>query len=182
MSDALKDAPAGDAEVEALRQRIAKLMQCVEESAIAEGQWHHRAQSAETYLRQIEEARDAAGYVGAVHDCIAGLAAKLDATTSENAKLRARVEELERDRARLDFLDACNAALNGRYGTNYGWSLVLTHNVTRLMLGRNMEVDLHDSEGGNTKLPSCRNAIDREMTRINVERRARSNLGGGNGE
>lgn len=85
-----------------------------------------------------------------------------------------RVKALEADKARLDFLDACNAALNGRYGTNYGWTLVLTHNVTRLMLGRWMEVDLHDSEGGKAKLPSCRGAIDREMTRIDVERRARS--------
>lgn len=87
-----------------------------------------------------------------------------------------RVKALEADKARLDFLDACNAALNRRYGTNYGWSLVLSHNVTRLMLGRWLEVDLHDSEGGKAKLPSCRGAIDREMTRIDVERRARSVL------
>lgn len=95
-----------------------------------------------------------------------------DATHFEQAA--DEIDRLTADKARLDFLDACNAALNGRYGTNYGWSLVLTHNVTRLMLGRSMEVDLHDSEGGNTKLASCRNAIDREKSRIEVERRARA--------
>jgi hypothetical protein len=68
------------------------------------------------------------------------------------------------DRARLDFLDACNRRLNERYGTNYGWKLILNHNVTRLMLNdHQMSVDLHDSEGGNRKLPSCRDAIDERM-------------------
>lgn len=68
---------------------------------------------------------------------------RAEAAESERDALRRQCEEMREvaaDKARLDFLDACNAALNGRYGTNYGWSLVLTHNVTRLMLGRWMEV------------------------------------------
>jgi hypothetical protein len=94
---------------------------------------------------------------------------------TEKAALTAAGAEKERlraDKARLDFLDECNAALNGRYGTSYGWTLVLSHNVTRLMLGRWMEVDLHDSEGSNARLPSCRDAIDRESNRLGIARRA----------
>jgi len=70
-----------------------------------------------------------------------------------------------RDTARLDFLDECNRRLNAQYGTNYGWRLILNHNVNRLMLGH-LDVDLDDSTGGNNKLPSCRAAIDTEMDRV----------------
>lgn len=75
------------------------------------------------------------------------------------------VEELKKDKERLDFLDRCNLALNDHYGTNYGWKLILNHNVTRLMSegGLNM-IDLHDSEGSNKKLKSCRDAIDEFLT------------------
>ena len=79
-------------------------------------------------------------------------AAELDA-------LRAEVERLRADKERLDWLDGMNRALNGRYGTQYGWRLVTNHNVNRLFLGH-MVVDLHDSEGGAAKQPSCRDAID----------------------
>lgn len=78
----------------------------------------------------------------------------------------AEMQALAEDRARLDFLDRCNARLNSRYGTSYRWRLILNHNVNRLMLGESMEVDLHDSEGGNRGLPSCRAAIDAERLRI----------------
>jgi hypothetical protein len=74
-------------------------------------------------------------------------------------KAEAELAAAKRDKERLDFLDRCNAALNERYGTNYGWELILNHNVTRLMLGR-LVVDLNDAAGGNAKLPSCRAAID----------------------
>ncbi len=73
--------------------------------------------------------------------------------------------ELQRDKARLDFLDRCNAALNARFGTSYGWELILNHNVTRLMLGR-LTVDLNDAAGGNSKLPSCRAAIDARIKHL----------------
>ena len=80
------------------------------------------------------------------------------------------VAELRADKARLDFLDACNRALNQRYGTNYGWELILSHNVTRLMLGEfhagePRGLDLNDACGGNAKLPSCRAAIDKRRPR-----------------
>lgn len=78
----------------------------------------------------------------------------------------AEITALRRDKARLDFLDRCNARLNAHYGTNYGWGLILNHNVTRLMLAPprgEMAVDLNDAVGGNAKLPSCRDAIDRQM-------------------
>lgn len=74
----------------------------------------------------------------------------------------AELAALKRDKERLDFLDRCNAALNERYGTSYGWELILNHNVTRLMLGR-LAVDLNDAVGGNAALPSCREAIDARM-------------------
>ena len=69
-----------------------------------------------------------------------------------------------RDSERLNFLDECNRRLNAHYGTDYGWELILNHNVNRLMLGP-IAVDLNDSCGGKGKLPSCRDAIDKAMAR-----------------
>ncbi len=79
--------------------------------------------------------------------------------TAELDALRAEVERLRADAERLDWLDAMNRVLNRRYGTSYGWKLVTNHHVNRLFLGH-LAVDLHDSEGGAQKLPSCRAAID----------------------
>ncbi|WP_437870916.1 hypothetical protein ACSD7O_14330 [Methylorubrum extorquens] len=93
------------------------------------------------------------------------------AAEARAAQLQAEVEALKEDAARLDFLDGCNARLNASYGTHYGWKLVLNHNVNRLMLG-DMKVDLHDSEGGNDKLPSCRLAIDEARARTALAARA----------
>lgn len=69
------------------------------------------------------------------------------------------LDALEADKSRLDWLDRMNASLNQRYGTTYRWRLILNQNVTRLLLGH-MLIDLHDTEGGKTGLPSCRDAID----------------------
>lgn len=84
------------------------------------------------------------------------------ALLAELERLRIELSEARKDTNRLDFLDRCNRALNGRYGTNYGWKLIRNHNVNRLM-SEGMEIDLHDSEGGTAKLPSCRAAIDAQM-------------------
>lgn len=74
------------------------------------------------------------------------------------------VREYKKDKERLDFLDRCNRALNKHYGTNYGWKLILNHNVTRLMSERGIDaIDLNDAEGGNVKSESCREAIDKQM-------------------
>jgi hypothetical protein len=100
----------------------------------------------------------------------------LATATSELARLRAEGEALKEDAARLDFLDGCNARLNASYGTHYGWKLVLNHNVNRLVLG-DMKVDLHDSEGGNDKLPSCRLAIDEARRRTALARAATAREG-----
>ena len=89
----------------------------------------------------------------------------------EAARAADALTELREDAARLDFLDECNARLNASYGTHYGWKLVLNHNVNRLVLG-DMKVDLHDSEGGNDKLPSCRLAIDEARARTALAARA----------
>ena len=50
----------------------------------------------------------------------------------------------EADTRRLDWMEERRRALNNHYGTVYGWKLVQSNNVTRLMLP-NFEVDLHDS-------------------------------------
>lgn len=102
-----------------------------------------------------------------IRDIARILGPHLSATALAAAEAKAdavdrRVGELEVDKARLDFLDRCNTALNEHYGTAYRWRLVLNHNVNRLMLG-NGDVDLHDSDGSNTALPSCREAIDAQM-------------------
>ncbi|MCK0531491.1 hypothetical protein [Sphingobium agri] len=105
-------------------------------------------------------AQHAAGKAAALEAEIASLKQRLESAEDETARLRM-------DRDRLDFLDRCNQRLNATYGTNYGWQLILNHNVNRLML-EHMSVDLHDSHGGKGKLPSCRAAIDAEMGRLHA--------------
>lgn len=80
-------------------------------------------------------------------------------------------ESAKADTRRLDFLDRANARLNGHYGTEYGWKLIMNHNVNRLILGRDA-IDLHDSEGGNKKLRSCRDALDERMREVAALRAA----------
>jgi hypothetical protein len=84
---------------------------------------------------------------------------------AKDAEIEKKVEELKKDKERLDFLDRCNLALNDHYKTNYGWKLILNHNVTRLMSEGSLKwVDLNDAEGGNDKHKSCRDAIDKYLT------------------
>ena len=93
------------------------------------------------------------------------------ALQAERQKREEVVEELRRDKERLDFLDSCNLTLNDHYQTNYGWKLILNHNVTRLMSERGLDfIDLHDSEGGNEKFKSCRDAIDVAITQPNNQK------------
>jgi hypothetical protein len=56
------------------------------------------------------------------------------------------------DAEMLDWLDSNNRALNEHYGTTYGWAVVLSPNVTRVMTERRpadsghvADVDVHDS-------------------------------------
>lgn len=79
-------------------------------------------------------------------------------------------EAVRRDAERLDFLDSLNAALNLHYGTDYGWRLILSPNIVRLMSGRHQngyvgDIDLNDSEGSKHRGKSCRDAIDAAMQR-----------------
>jgi hypothetical protein len=90
----------------------------------------------------------------------------------ESGWWRTVADQIFADAARLDFLDRCNERLNAQSGTTYRWSLIMNHNINRLMLGH-MYVDLHDSAPPSQGLPSCRVAIDREMQRIEAERVAR---------
>ncbi len=45
----------------------------------------------------------------------------IDEATSPGARHRAEPDPARTDADRLDWLDARNQALNGRYGTRYGW-------------------------------------------------------------
>ncbi len=80
--------------------------------------------------------------------------------------LKKKIIELQKDRDRLDFLDTMNKKLNDFYKTNYGWCLILSPNVVRLLSEASGEqgycgaIDLNDSCGGHDKHRSCRDAID----------------------
>lgn len=78
-------------------------------------------------------------------------------------------EEKDKDKQRLDFLDKCNQALNKKYGTNYGWELIINQNITRSMVKSIADIDLNDARGGNGKLKSCRDAIDKVINSINTK-------------
>lgn len=84
--------------------------------------------------------------------------------------------ELQRDCDRLNFLDECNRKLNRECGTVYGWEMILSRNVTRLMLespyvSEVAGVDLNDSAVGKA---TCREVIDEAMERI---KRMRASVG-----
>lgn len=93
----------------------------------------------------------------------------------ESAEARAEAAEAEcarmrEDAERLDFLDRMNASLNAHYGTNYGWRLVLSHQITRLMSGEHRggfvgDIDLNDQDGSQDGASSCRDAIDAARTK-----------------
>ncbi|MCA7962542.1 hypothetical protein LGM54_06190 [Burkholderia cenocepacia] len=89
----------------------------------------------------------------------------LDMHKKEVTRLRAELEAREADRRRLDFLDRMNGALNKHYGTKYGWKLILSPNIVRLMSGRHHagfvgDIDLNDANSGLSSFDSCRKAID----------------------
>jgi hypothetical protein len=75
-------------------------------------------------------------------------------------------EDLKRDKSRLDFLESAHETLNSLYSTNYGWELIINHNVVRAMVGNcrpqdvRPGIDLNDAKGGSKKLKTCRQAID----------------------
>lgn len=92
-----------------------------------------------------------------------GAAYPLLQKASGTALCFATADVAAKDKARLDFLDECNARLNARFGTNYGWELILNHNVNRLMMGR-FAVDLSDDKANG--FTSCRDAIDQAMERV----------------
>lgn len=75
-------------------------------------------------------------------------------------------ESLKKDKKRLDFLEECHTKLNEQYGTDYGWEIIINHNVVRMMMdcrGGIYQIDLNDAAGGNAKIQTCRRAIDKKM-------------------
>lgn len=75
--------------------------------------------------------------------------------------LAGELVELRKDKARLDWIEAHHKALNATFGPWYHWSVIRSHNVTRLMLRDTNVFDIHDSDprGG----PDIRSAIDTAM-------------------
>ena len=82
-------------------------------------------------------------------------------------------ESLKKDKERLDFLEECHTKLNEKCGTDYGWEIIINHNVVRMMMERNLrEFDLNDAAGGNAKIKTCRLAIDKKMEEFARQREA----------
>ena len=90
---------------------------------------------------------------------------KIDFMQDQIIDLSKAIDALKKDKARLDFLDECNRRLNEYCGTKYGWKLIQSHLVNRLMfkdLGLHSGgVDLNDAEANG--FDSCRKAIDEKM-------------------
>jgi len=90
-------------------------------------------------------------------------------------KLERENQKLREDKRRLDFLEAAHDALNSRFGTNYGWDLIINDNVVRVLAGSphptdfHEGIDLNDAQGGKSKHKTCRAAIDDFMENIRYE-------------
>jgi hypothetical protein len=66
----------------------------------------------------------------------------------------------------LDFLEKCHTLLNESYQTDYGWEIIINHNVVRMMMDKRggiWDLDLNDACGGNAKIKTCRLAIDKKI-------------------
>lgn len=73
-------------------------------------------------------------------------------------------ESLKKDQERLNFLERCHDLLNEKYKTDYGWEVIINHNVVRMMMEKNINwMDMNDAAGGNAKIKTCRKAIDKKM-------------------
>lgn len=82
-------------------------------------------------------------------------------------------ESLKADKKRLDFLEDCHTRLNDLYKTDYGWEVIINHNVVRLMKEKDINgIDLNDAKGGNDKIKTCRLALDKKMEEIEFQRKA----------
>ena len=82
-------------------------------------------------------------------------------------------ESLKADKKRLDFLEECHTGLNDLFKTDYGWEVIINHNVIRLMKERDIRgIDLNDAKGGNDKIKTCRLALDKKMEEIEFQRKA----------
>jgi hypothetical protein len=132
-----------------------------------------------THMRIIDEAADAIDLLLAE---VEGLRAARIAYANEFApdaeglpdtgnihanirKLKAELEAAAADKRRLDFLDSLNARLNEHYGTTFGWKLILSPNIVRLLSGNHRrgyvgDIDLNDANYGLASFDSCRKAID----------------------
>ncbi|MEM1188175.1 MAG: hypothetical protein AAGI72_06600 [Pseudomonadota bacterium] len=89
------------------------------------------------------------------------------------SEVTADLEEAVNDRQRLDFLEAMHRRLNNHYGTDYGWKLILSHNVTRLCVGQHFggfvgDIDLQDAQGGNARCTTAREAIDEAQRNVRL--------------
>lgn len=87
--------------------------------------------------------------------------------TPDCVSLRAKLDAAAVDAERLDWLDSLNAALNKRNGTTYGWKLILSPMIVRLMAGQHKagfvgDLDLNDANTNGAA--SCRAAIDAMRT------------------
>lgn len=73
---------------------------------------------------------------------------------------KAEYDSLVKDQQRLDWLEARRVALNKHSGTDYGWTFVASHNVTRLFVRDVNTIDLNDAKarGGD-----IRTAVDTAM-------------------
>lgn len=73
-------------------------------------------------------------------------------------------ESLKKDKERLDFLERCHDLLNEKYKTDWGWEVIINHNVVRLMSEKNIHwVDTNDTAGGHVRIKTCRLAIDKKI-------------------
>jgi hypothetical protein len=75
-------------------------------------------------------------------------------------------DSLKKDKERLDFLERCHTKLNEQYQTDYGWKIIINHNIVRMMmdsLDGLRQIDLNDAEGGYAKSKTCRLAIDQKI-------------------
>lgn len=81
-------------------------------------------------------------------------------------------ESLKADKKRLDFLEECHTRLNDLYKTDYGWEVIINHNVVRLMKEKDINgIDLNDTKGGNDKIKTCRLALDKKMEEVERQRK-----------
>ena len=112
-------------------------------------------------IQKLTELQEADNLTDEQKQILKRSAAMHKASIKIHENLAKKLQRAMQDTYRLNFLDYLNTNLNNKSGSEYGWEMVVNHNVNRIYAKSTDSIDLRDSCAHGTK--SCRDAIDKHI-------------------